>query len=171
MRQAVIENGVVTNICIGDAGGVHIPDDSPIAIGWIYDGLNFSAPPKPKRTVSEMWNLISAHRDKLTTTGGYKVNVAGTDKWFHSDTFSRTQQLGLVLMGASIPANLQWKTMDKTFVTMTQALAAQLFAAAAAASDQAIFAAAEAHRLAMEASADPDAYNFSTGWPVVFLPS
>lgn len=109
------------------------------------------------------WEVIKAERDRRTDQGGYKVGT----KWFHSDQKSRAQQLGLVLLGASIPANLQWKIMDGTFVTMTQQLAGQVLAAAAA-SDQAIFAAAEAHRQAMEASADPAAYDFSTGWPKVF---
>ena len=36
---------------------------------------------------------------------------------------------------------------------------------AAALSDQALFTAAEQHRLAMEASADPSAYDFNGGWP------
>ena len=38
----------------------------------------------------------------------------------------------------------------------------------AAASDIAIFSAAEAHRVAMEASADPAAYDFTGGWPPMF---
>lgn len=109
------------------------------------------------------WDAIKAERDFRTEHGGYQVGA----KWFHSDQKSRSQQLGLVLLGANIPANLQWKTMDGTFVTMTQQLAGQVLATAAA-SDQAIFAAAEAHRPAMEASADPAAYDFSTGWPKVF---
>lgn len=109
------------------------------------------------------WEAIKAERDRRTDQGGYKVGT----KWFHSDQKSRSQQLGLVLLGTNIPANLQWKTMDGSFVTMTQTLAQQVLAAAAA-SDQAIFAAAEAHRQAMEASADPAAYDFSTGWPKVF---
>ena len=117
----------------------------------------------PKLTAADIWEKIKAERDRRTEQGGYK---AGT-KWFHSDQKSRSQQLGLVLIGANIPANLQWKTMDGSFVTMTQTLAQQVLAAAAA-SDQAIFAAAEAHRQAMEASADPAAYDFSTGWPKVF---
>ncbi len=117
----------------------------------------------PKLTAADIWEKIKAERDRRTEQGGYKVGT----KWFHSDQKSRSQQLGLVLLGASIPANLQWKTMDGSFVTMTQQLAGQVLAAAAA-SDQAIFAAAEAHRQAMEASADPAAYDFSTGWPKVF---
>jgi hypothetical protein len=71
------------------------------------------------------------------------------------------------LLGANIPDGLQWKTMDGSFVTMTQALAQQILAAGAA-SDQAIFAAAEAHKAAMEASEDPASYDYSTGWPATF---
>lgn len=117
----------------------------------------------PKLTAADIWEKIKAERDRRTEQGGYKVGT----KWFHSDQKSRSQQLGLVLLGASISANLQWKTMDGSFVTMTQTLAQQILGAAAA-SDQAIFAAAEAHKAAMEASADPAAYDFSTGWPKVF---
>ncbi len=113
------------------------------------------------------WERIKARRDHLSDTGGYMVAVNGADKWFHSDPKSKTQQLGLFVMGASVPA-VQWKTMDGTFVVMTQALAAAVFQAAAV-QDQALFAVAEQHRVAMEASADPWAYDFSGGWPVVFV--
>ena len=109
------------------------------------------------------WNDIKAERDRRIQVGGYKV---GTE-WFHSDTFSRTQQMGLVMLGANIPAGTPWKTMDGSTVTMTQTLAGQIFATAAG-SDIAIFSAAEAHRVAMEASADPATYDFSTGWPKAF---
>lgn len=109
------------------------------------------------------WEAIKAERDRRTDYGGYKVGT----KWFHSDQKSRSQQLGLVLLGGNIPAGLQWKTMDGSFVTMTQTLAQQILAAGAA-SDQAVFAAAEAHRAAMEASADPASYDFSVGWPATF---
>lgn len=123
--------------------------------------------PAPIPTFSDLriskWEHIKAERDRRIQAGGYKVGA----KWFHSDTFSRTQQMGLVMLGANIQANTPWKTMDGTTVTMTQALAGQIFATAAA-SDIAIFAAAEAHRAAMEASADPSAYDFSTGWPKVY---
>ena len=57
--------------------------------------------------------------------------------------------------------------MDGSFVTMTPTLAQHLLGAAAA-SDQAIFAAAETHKAAMEASADPASYDFSGGWPSAF---
>lgn len=113
------------------------------------------------------WEAIKAHRDMLSDSGGYSVTVSGAPKWFHSDNKSKIQQQALVMLGASIPAGLQWKTMDGTFVAMTQALAGQVFAAAVA-QDSAIFAAAETHRAAMLQAADPDAYDFSGGWPAVY---
>ena len=93
------------------------------------------------------------------------VNFAHS--YYHSDEESRTQQLGLVIMGASIPANLQWKTLDGSFVTMTQSLAGQIFGAVAA-HDSATFAVAENHRAAMELTSNPEAYDYQTGWPTVY---
>lgn len=109
-----------------------------------------------------VWEAIKRERD-MRKAGG--VNVG--EHWFHSDADSRIQQIGLVMMGANIPANLQWKTMSGAFVTMAPALAGQIFAATAA-HDQAAFAVAEQHRIAMEASTDPAAYDYSAGWPAVY---
>lgn len=125
--------------------------------------LSQSFPQYMAAVMSATWTNISAERDARMAQGGYQVG----GHWFHSDQQSRSQQLGLVLLGANIPANVQWKTMDGSFVPMTQQLAQQILAAAAA-SDQAIFAAAETHRTAMEASADPANYDFSAGWPPGF---
>lgn len=116
----------------------------------------------PEILKARAWESIKAERDRRKA-GGVKVGA----KWFHSDDASRIQQLALVMMGAGLPAGLQWKTMDGSFITMTPALAQQVFTGQAA-SDQTIFAVAEAHRVAMEASADPAAYDHSTGWPKVF---
>ncbi len=110
-----------------------------------------------------VWEQIKAERDRRAALG---VKVGS--HWYHSDQKSRTQQLGLVLLGANIPAGLQWKTLTFTpppvFVTMTPALA-QAIVGATAASDTAIFTAAEVHRLALEASATPQDYDFFVGWP------
>jgi len=108
------------------------------------------------------WAKIKAKRERVKA-GGVKVG----DKWFHTDDASRIQHMALNMMGASIPANLQWKTMDGTFVTMTQSLAGQVFQAVAVLDMQA-FAKAEEHRVAMEASNDPASYDFDAGWPVSF---
>lgn len=131
----------------------------------IAEGSVIESPPAEVPVLQQAalkWEAIKAERDRRKASG---VKV-GT-KWFHSDDSSRIQQMGLVMMGANIPAGLQWKTMDGSFVEMTAALAQQVFAAVAA-SDQAIFAAAEVHRVAMESSLSPMDYDFSTGWPKSF---
>lgn len=119
-----------------------------------------SDPPAP--TAAEIWERIKAKRDAIKV-GGVKVGT----KWFHTDDASRIQHMALNMMGASIPANLQWKTMDGSFVIMTQALAGQVFQAVALLDMQA-FAKAEEHRVAMEVSNDPASYDFSAGWPPSF---
>lgn len=113
------------------------------------------------------WERIKVYRDYLSENGGYKVSIGGVDKWFHSDAKSKTQQLSLVLLGANASAVPPWKTMDGSKVTMSQTLAGQIFAAAVT-QDGTLFAAAEAHRVAMEASNTPESYDFSSGWPTVF---
>lgn len=130
-------------------------------IDFDAEGFPFLRDPAPA-TAEQIWLRIKAERERRKSLG-----VQADGKWFHSDQKSRSQQLGLVLLGANIPATLQWKTMDGSFVAMTPALAQQILAAGAA-SDQAIFAAAEAHKAAMEASADPASYDYSGGWPKVY---
>lgn len=119
--------------------------------------------PTHEQAKETAWGRIKAERDRRTENGGYEVG----SKWFHSDQKSRSQQLGLALLGANIPDGLQWKTMDGSFVTMTQQLAGQILAAGAA-SDQSIFAVAETHKAAMEACADPASYDFAANWPKTY---
>lgn len=137
-----------------DRRPVFLDEADPLVVAWL------AAQPT---AVSLAWSKIKSERDRRIQQGGYKVGT----KWYHSDTFSRTQQMGLVMLGANLPAGVQWKTMDGTFITMTQTLAGQIFATAAA-SDMAVFVAAETHRVAMEASSDPATYDFSGGWPAMF---
>ena len=129
-----------------------------VAVQAIIDGYD----PLPLAR-EKKWREIQARRDALAA-GGVTV---GAHK-FHSDTPSRIQQLGLVMMGEGMPAGLNWKTVGGAFVTMTPTLAVQIFQATAA-SDAAIFGAAEAHKAAAYAlptAAQIDAYEFSAGWPV-----
>ena len=109
------------------------------------------------------WGALMAERDRRKALG---VKVG--DHWYHSDADSRIQQISLFVMGASVPP-IPWKTLTTTpspvFVTMTQTIAAGIFQNTAT-SDAAIFAAAETHRVAMEARPDPENYDFTGGWPV-----
>lgn len=105
---------------------------------------------------------IKAERDQRKSGG---VLVSG--KWFHTDSDSRIQQLGLVMMGANVPA-VQWKTMDGSFTPMSQTLASAVFQAVAGL-DMGLFAQAETHANAMKASAAPETYDVTTGWPASFV--
>lgn len=110
----------------------------------------------------DVWQTIKQYRDDHQLRG---FQVAGN--WFHSDNPSRIKYLGLMMMGAGIPANMQWKTMSGSFVTMTQTLAAQIFVAVAA-FDSAAFINAEVHKATMQASSDPLNYDYTTGWPACY---
>lgn len=162
----VIKNGD-TKVPIADTP--EFPNTNPDYLAyraWLEVGgvpLPAELPPIEQRRAA-VWERIKAERDRRAAMG---VKVGA--HWFHSDQKSRTQQLGLVLLGQSIPAGLQWKTLTFTpppvFVTMTPALAVGIVQSTAA-SDTAIFTAAEVHRMTMDASAAPQDYDFSTGWPV-----
>lgn len=164
--QFLIDNGVVAqtffnaetlvafNMLPVERRPAFLDETDPLVVAYLAS--------KPTaKTVA--WSRIKTERDRRIQQGGYKVGP----KWYHSDTFSRTQQMGLVMLGANIPANTPWKTMNGSFVIMTQTLAGQIFGTAAA-SDIAIFTAAETHSAAMNASPTPESYDCTGGWPVAY---
>ena len=123
--------------------------------------LGFKHIPTNAEVAVVLWERIKAHRETVKEQG-----VLAGGKWFHSDDKSRTQQLGLVLMGTNVPP-VPWKTMDGSFITMTQTLAGQIFQATATLDIQA-HAVAEQHKAAVEASATPMSYDYRVGWPVTY---
>ena len=123
-----------------------------------------------------MWERIKAIRDSKTQRGGVNIakvtdNGDGTftmfNKWFHTDTFSRTQYTGFIILGENAPVGLQWKTMDGSFVEMNAPLMDEICAAIAA-KDAAIFAHAEALRAEVNASTAPTTVDITSGWPPVY---
>lgn len=134
------------------------------SIEWDADGYPYLKDPVEPTLVEKqaaVWQLIKEERDRRTQLGGYQVD----GNWFHSDTFSRSQIIALVVMGENMPEGLNWKTMDGNFVSMTPTLAQQIFAAAAA-QDQAVFGVAETHKANMLAEEDPYGYDYLSDWPV-----
>lgn len=130
--------------------------------GWSYlDGVPDPDPYILDAARAALWERIKVERDRRKGNG-----TLLNEKWFHSDADSRIQQLGLVLMGANVPA-VQWKTMDGSFVTMSQQIAGGLFAAVAT-NDQALFTHAEDLRAAVMASDTPASVDITTGWPATF---
>lgn len=104
---------------------------------------------------------IKAERDRRKFNG---VKV-GT-KWIHTDTYSRTQWMGMVMMGAGVPA-IEWTTMDGSTTTTSQSLAAQVFQGTVTL-DATLFAYAKGLIAAVDASTDPASVDITTGWPATF---
>lgn len=139
---------------------------------WVTnpDGT-YATTPKSAATIAaeraeaqvDAWERIKVKRDRLKTTGG----ALSSGKWFHTDTYSRTQWLGMVILGANLPV-IPWRTMDGTTINTTPALASAVFQAVLN-GDVAIFAAANAHKAAMEVYADPSTYDCTTGWPTTYV--
>lgn len=109
-----------------------------------------------------VWEQI---KQKRYNNGRLGVYVKSVDKWFHSDDASR-QQYTFMRTLADFPPT-QWKTMDNTFVTMTKDLLNEL-SLAMFTNEQADFANAEKHRLAMLEADNPQDYDYSTGWREVY---
>lgn len=135
--------------------------DSANAAGWpLADWPPQATLAQRRESVKER---IKAFRDQRAVSGGYQVGGF----WYHSDVFSRSQQMGLFMLGQNIPVGLEWKTMPGSKVPMSSTLASQIFSAASA-SDVALFAAAETHLQNVDVSESPETYDFSGGWPPVY---
>lgn len=114
----------------------------------------------PRPSPDDLVAKIKAERDRRMQQGGYLVN----QHWFHSDPNSRSQQLGLALMGTSLPPGIKWKTMAGDYVEITPDLAAAIVSAAVA-SDVAIFSHAT-HLIGVVSEAtDITTVDITTGWP------
>lgn len=140
------------------------------------NGLPILIDPSRGQLEAAAWERIKAERDRRTLSGF----MVGT-YWFHSDTFSRSQHLGLkdqardvlaaggavsdVLIANGQP--VQWKTLHGEFVPITVQLAFDIVQSATD-SDARIFQAAEGHKAAMRTSADPATYDYRQGWPLTY---
>ena len=104
---------------------------------------------------------IKTERDRRKFNGVFTNN-----KWIHSDTYSRTQWLGMVMMGANLPV-IEWTTMDGTTINTTPALAQAVFQGTATL-DATLFGFAKALAIAVNESNDPGSIDITTGWPATF---
>jgi len=108
-----------------------------------------------------MWEQVKEWRTRITAGGVY---CAG--KWWHSDQSSRTQWLGLLILGANVPA-IEWKTMDNTKQVLSPVLVQQVFSAMLV-HEQTAFNVAEAHRTSILNHNRPLEYDISAGWPSIY---
>ena len=116
-----------------------------------------------KQHQSQIWEAIKQKRHTITRGGVY---VKSVKKWFHNDDSSRTQYLALQIL-PELPSELMWKTMDNSFVKLTKPLITEL-AMTILQSEQADFANAEKHRLAMLQADNPLEYDYSKGWTAIY---
>jgi hypothetical protein len=147
--------------------------------GWSYVSIPAPEPeaPQTREDIEQsQWLLIRAERDRRQACG---VAVGG--HWFHTDIDSRIKWLGLdrqaekVLAAGGTPdtilqklgQDIMWKTMSGDFVPVTVQVAFDVVAATGDL-DALVFAAAERHKAAMEASQAPEQYDFTGDWPAAF---
>ena len=125
-------------------------------------------------------NQVAEKRDLLIQTGGFKLVVNGVTYWFHSNSISTCQQLGLI--SAAIIAKMQsapdstvlhpvpWRTMGGETISLTVGVALSILSASFA-QQGLMFAAAESHKAAIDASSTARTYDVEVGWPEMFVPS
>lgn len=168
------QNGKLTGAYLQDLhpshANNHIEVTDAVRLNWVQyqanaarDGVEL-APVVPVSLAvirADKSAQVRAERDRRKFNG---VQVQG--KWIHTDTYSRTQWLGMVMMGAAIP-QIAWTTMDGTTINTSQTLAGQVFQATAAL-DQALFAKAAALIAQIEASNDPATVDITTGWQATY---
>lgn len=143
---------------------------------WVAEGNAPEQAESQAEAKERQWQAIKAKRDAIKA-GGVKVGT----KWYHTDADSRIQHLGLKdqardMIAAGLPdstrlqklgQDVRWKTMDGSFIYLTAKHAFDIVSAVGDL-DAMAFVAAETHRAAMEATADPTSYDFSAGWPETF---
>lgn len=110
-----------------------------------------------------VWSAIKDKRHNNTRGGVY---ISSIDKWFHTDESSRIQYLALITL-PSLPDNLQWKTMDNSFITLTKPLLTELTSAMLI-KEQQDFMNAEQHKQRMMQADNPLEYDFSDGWSAIY---
>jgi hypothetical protein len=108
---------------------------------------------------AQVWEAIKKERDHRTELPLF-INGRG----FQMDLESKFKINTLDNLKQDIDPNLQWKTLDNTFIAMTWELARSIIVAGAL-REQAIFKTAEIHRLTMLASSTPETYDYTTNWP------
>ena len=136
--------------------------------------------PYPKEPVeviiSNIKNEIDKIRDKLKN-GGVKVG----DHWFHSDSDSRIQYLGLKDLARDIPTNggndsstiqilgsdVKWKTLTGDFIPLTVSLVFKIVSTISE-WDASLFLISQNHKDALAKAIDPSKYFYNTGWPKGF---
>lgn len=109
----------------------------------------------------KVWELIKERRLQAVTSGVY---VESVDKWFHTDEVSVTTYstiAGMIALNNYEP--VQWKTMDNTWLLLTEPLFKELQTAMSLKTNV-NYAVAEQHKAAMLQADNPLDYDYSGNW-------
>jgi hypothetical protein len=176
-RYAIIENGIVANIAIGegfsppDDSWHLIPDTSTVAIGDSFDGGAFSKPAIPiEQAKADAWAQVKARREALTDSPG--ATVATPVGVVQSDAKSQQNILGLVQMAVLAqmtqkPFSADFTLADNSVVTIN---AQKMIGLGVAVGQhvQATYARSRVLRAAIDAAEDDkalSAIDLEAGWP------
>lgn len=160
-----IEKGAGLHDAISAAGFILVEQngqwlaDDAVSVQTIIDNYDAVAVARAQKL-----GEIKAKREAVKYAG---VLIASVGKIIDTDEGARTQQLGLVLMGTSLPQGLLWKFADNTLVPMTPALAQEIMQTTAE-RDIAVFAVGEAYRSQINVMTDWQAildFDILSNWP------
>jgi hypothetical protein len=129
--------------------------------------------PAPKSLIdrqAERWELIKKHRDDLRFNGGVKVG----QNWYLSTQLATSEYNALLALYGAMPdttvLRAAWRAMNGALIDMTPLLVRQILTSGVA-QVMAIDDVSQAHKTAMEQSATPETYDYSAGWPEIYVPA
>ena len=114
-----------------------------------------------KETQNLLWEEIKKKREEILVSGVY---VESLGKWFHTDSvsqlaYTRTKEY----LDIKPDSEIQWKTMDNTFVTLNKEKLDDVVVAIFEKSQE-VYKAAEIHKHKIQTSVDLENYNVDAGW-------
>ena len=114
-----------------------------------------------KETQNLLWEEIKKKREEILVSGVY---VESLDKWFHTDSvtqlaYTRAKEY----FDIKPDSEIQWKTMDNTFVTLNKEKLNDVVVAIFEKSQE-VYKAAEIHKHKIQTSVDLENYNVDAGW-------
>ena len=122
---ATVTGGLVESIIVIDPtdqatidhfGAIVLPQGSPVAIGWTYDGVIFAAPPL---TLSDAQTTQLALMD-VSYQAAVGAPIAYMATMFQADASSQTTIAAvLTACGGSLPAGFTWYDVNNVAVPVT----------------------------------------------------
>lgn len=137
---AIVESGIVSNLVVVDPfdqativhfGGLLLPSGSLVSIGWVCDGVTFSAPPKYTTLAdAQSWHLAAMD---AAFDSANQLPITYLNTTFQADDYSAgLLAKTITLLGATGTTSVTWWDSTNTGVSMTLAqlvgLGASIFA-------------------------------------------